>query len=137
MTKEKLYRSVNGDYLYLFNWIGGGFNDVWAPSKKEAYRRIITRFENVLWVISNKLEKSNVKSYGSNLTLIDTIPNLISLFCRDDNWLRQKQDSSLGKILFKNGYFDGRAKHFYDQETYGFNPNILFFDRINHDFGQF
>ena len=41
MTKEKLYRSVNGDYLYLFNWIGGGFNDVWAPSKKEAYSRII------------------------------------------------------------------------------------------------
>jgi hypothetical protein len=41
MTKEKLYRSVNGDYLYLFNWIGGGFNDVWAPSKKEAYARII------------------------------------------------------------------------------------------------
>ena len=33
MAKEKLYRSVNGDYLYLFNWIGGGFNDVWAPSK--------------------------------------------------------------------------------------------------------
>lgn len=35
MAKEKLYRSVNGDYLYLFNWIDGGFNDVWAPSKKE------------------------------------------------------------------------------------------------------
>ena len=41
MTKEKLYRSVNGDYLYLFNWIGGGFNDVWAPSKKEAYARVV------------------------------------------------------------------------------------------------
>jgi hypothetical protein len=41
MTKEKLYRSVNGDYLYLFNWIGGGFNDVWAPSKKEAYARVM------------------------------------------------------------------------------------------------
>jgi len=41
MTKEKLYRSVNGDYLYLFNWIGGGFNDVWAPSKKDAYARIM------------------------------------------------------------------------------------------------
>ena len=41
MAKEKLYRSVNGDYLYLFNWIGGGFNDVWAPSKKEAYKLIV------------------------------------------------------------------------------------------------
>ena len=41
MAKEKLYRSVNGDYLYLFNWISGGFNDVWAPSKKEAYARVM------------------------------------------------------------------------------------------------
>ena len=41
MAKEKLYRSVNGDYLYLFNWIDGGFNDVWSPSKKEAYARVM------------------------------------------------------------------------------------------------
>ena len=41
MAKEKLYRSVNGDYLYLFNWIDGGFNDVWAPSKKEAYEKVM------------------------------------------------------------------------------------------------
>ena len=41
MTKEKLFRNASGEYLYLFNWVGGGFNDVWAPSKKEAYRQII------------------------------------------------------------------------------------------------
>jgi hypothetical protein len=41
MAKEKLYRNVNGEYLYLFNWIGGGFNDVWAPSKREAYARVM------------------------------------------------------------------------------------------------
>jgi hypothetical protein len=41
MAKEKLYRSVNGEYLYLFNWIGGGFNDVWAKSKKEAYAKVV------------------------------------------------------------------------------------------------
>jgi len=41
MAKEKLYRSSNGDYLYLFNWIGGGFNDVWASNKREAYKRVM------------------------------------------------------------------------------------------------
>jgi hypothetical protein len=41
MAKEKLYRSVNGEYLYLFNWIGGGFNDVWAPSIREAYAKVV------------------------------------------------------------------------------------------------
>jgi len=41
MAREKLYRSVNGDYLYLFNWKCGGFNDVWAPNKREAYKRVM------------------------------------------------------------------------------------------------
>lgn len=41
MTKEKLYKNKIGEYLYLFNWVGGGFNDVWAPSKKEAYDRVM------------------------------------------------------------------------------------------------
>jgi hypothetical protein len=41
MTKEKLYRNGNGEYLYLFNWEGGGFNDVWAPNKREAYKRVM------------------------------------------------------------------------------------------------
>ncbi len=39
--KEKLFRNTQGEYLYLFNWTCGGFNDVWAPSKKEAYRRVV------------------------------------------------------------------------------------------------
>ena len=41
MAKEKLYRSVNGEYLYLFNWTSGGFNDVWAKSKREAYAKVV------------------------------------------------------------------------------------------------
>lgn len=41
MSKEKLYKSDNGEYLYLFNWISGGFNDVWVPNKREAYDRVM------------------------------------------------------------------------------------------------
>ena len=41
MSKEKLFRNSNGEYLYLFNWKCGGFNDVWAPNKREAYRRVM------------------------------------------------------------------------------------------------
>lgn len=39
--KEKLFRNVQGEYLYLFNWTCGGFNDVWARTKKEAYRLVV------------------------------------------------------------------------------------------------
>jgi phage/plasmid-associated DNA primase len=56
--------------------------------------------------------------------------------CKNDNWLRQKRDSSLGKLLFTNGYFDGRTEMFYHGSK-GFNPEILFFHRILHEFGEF
>lgn len=42
MTTEKLLRDKNGRYNYLFNWIGGGFNDVWAFNVKEA-RQIVKK----------------------------------------------------------------------------------------------
>ncbi len=42
MSKEKLLRNQKGEYLYLFNWQGGGFNDVWASNKKEAYQRVMS-----------------------------------------------------------------------------------------------
>lgn len=39
--KHMKYKNRDGEYLYLFNWIGGGFNDVWARSKREAYAKVI------------------------------------------------------------------------------------------------
>ena len=45
--KEKLYKNQQGEYLYLFNWTCGGFNDVWAPNKKEAYRRVVKKREEI------------------------------------------------------------------------------------------
>ena len=42
MSKEKLLRNQKGEYLCLFNWQGGGFNDVWASNKKEAYQRVMS-----------------------------------------------------------------------------------------------
>ena len=45
--KEKLYKNQQGEYLYLFNWTCGGFNDVWASNKKEAYRRVVKKREDI------------------------------------------------------------------------------------------
>jgi hypothetical protein len=43
MKREKLYRNIRGEYLYLFNFIDEngrpcGFNDIWAPNKRVAYQ---------------------------------------------------------------------------------------------------
>jgi hypothetical protein len=74
------------------------------------------------------------RSYGNTLTLMEKLPTLIKTLCRNDNWLKEKQFSSLGKLLFMNGYYDFKEQKFYDKATYGFNPDIVFMGRIHHDF---
>jgi hypothetical protein len=32
---ENLLKNSRGQYRYLFNWVGGGFNDIWARDFKE------------------------------------------------------------------------------------------------------
>jgi hypothetical protein len=44
MKYEKLYKNSNGEYRYLFNWIGGGFNDVWAKNKRDAINKINSNY---------------------------------------------------------------------------------------------
>lgn len=36
VTTEYFLKNKRGEYNWLFNWTGGGFNDVWAKTKKEA-----------------------------------------------------------------------------------------------------
>ena len=50
---------------------------------------------------------------------------------RDPDWLLRVESSSLGYVLFKNGYHDGLV--FYDKETHGFNPDIFFTTRLDID----
>ncbi len=68
---------------------------------------------------------------------MDRVPEFMKSLRRNDNGLKEKRDSSLKKLLFMNGYFDEIEDKFYDKETYGLNPDILFMDRIPHDFKYF
>ena len=43
MAREKLLKNHRGEYNYQFNWVDEdgsttGFNDVWAPNKREAVK---------------------------------------------------------------------------------------------------
>lgn len=33
--RESLLKNSKGQYRYLFNWVGGGWNDIWARDLKE------------------------------------------------------------------------------------------------------
>ena len=83
MTKEKLFKNTSGEYLYLFNWENGGFNDVWAPSKKEAYARII------------KERKESELKYPDNVKLR---PDYKSL--RRCTYSQYQEQNKLGWMMF-------------------------------------
>ena len=55
----------------------------------------------------------------------------------NNNWLKEKQNSALGKILFNNGYYDFHKELFYSKDEYGFNPDIVFMGKIHFDFEDF
>ena len=51
----------------------------------------------------------------------------LKTLCVDDKWLSNSYSSSLGKLLFNNGYFDMKTNKFH----YGFNKDIVFSGKIN------
>jgi hypothetical protein len=43
---ERLLKNSKGQYRYQFNWVGGGFNDVWAKNLKDFKVELKRRFGN-------------------------------------------------------------------------------------------
>ncbi len=119
--------------LYVFDEKTG----MWK-NDKITHNLIVTRFTNQLWVgVSNRrtemLEASKVKSYGNTTTLFNQMIEKLKTLCVDDYWIGKSQASSLGKLLFNNGYLDMQTNTFYTQ----FNPDIYFAGKINHDYKPF
>ena len=73
------------------------------------YKKIIMSMSGDLRLINSDLKGNkylSTKSYGSTKSLMDILPCLIKTLCVNDDWLKQKECSSLGKLLFNNGYLD-------------------------------
>jgi hypothetical protein len=44
--REPLLKNSKGQYRYLFNWVGGGFNDIWAKNIIEFMAEVKRQFGN-------------------------------------------------------------------------------------------
>lgn len=118
--------------LYVYDKQSG----MWVDDKT-SYYSVIKKFEKelTLLILTKDGWNPSSKSYGNTLSLMEKIPVLIKTLCSNDNWLKQQQYSSLGKLLFNNGYFDMKEGHFYTKEE--INPSIVFFGKIHHNFTEF
>jgi hypothetical protein len=43
---ERLLKNSKGQYRYQFNWVSGGFNDIWAKNLKEFKSELNRQFGN-------------------------------------------------------------------------------------------
>ena len=114
--------------LYVFDRDTG----LWSADKM-THRKIISQLSPYLRVVNGNGELG-VRSYGNTKTLMDKVFDFLKTKCIDDSWFRQKENSSLGYVLFTNGYVDMKKMKFRSKEKYGFNPDIVFFGRINRPF---
>jgi hypothetical protein len=134
---EKLY-SLYPDWKYSEGELNA-FDDedgMWK-SDRNTFNKIVSRFTNQLWVAvknrNDKLEASKVKSYGNTTFLFNQMLEKLKILCVDDKWLFRSYSSSLGKLLFNNGYFDMKTNEFHS----GFNKDIVFSGKIPHDYKSF
>lgn len=115
--------------LYVFDDKTG----MWK-NDRNTQNLIVSRFTEDLWIgIKGKndiLEPSKVKSYGNTTVLFIQMLEKMKILCIDDNWLKRTATSSLGKLLFTNGYFDLRENIFYNT----FNPDIVFSGKIYQEY---
>jgi phage/plasmid-associated DNA primase len=52
----------------------------------------------------------------------------------DPSWIIRTEMSSVGYLLFNNGYYNMTEGKFYNNKDYSYNPDIVFYKKINRDF---
>jgi hypothetical protein len=119
-------------------WMFDGDDGMWKCDKA-THRKVISSLADNLHLLETRADGSVLKSrksYGSTLTLMDKIPPLLETIANCPYWLDEKANSSLGYLLFNNGYLHltEEGMLFYSKEERGFNPDIVFYGKIHKDF---
>ena len=114
--------------LYIFNYRTGLYD-----TSDALLKQLIGEHSEYLFKI--KTDRDGIdyitnESYGNTSFLMNNLIKLLPSFVIDDSWLREKSNSSLGYILFLDGYYDFISGTFVRE----FNPNIVFFNRVNSVF---
>ena len=110
--------------LYCFNDLTGQWVDT-----EETIFKIISRFNDKLYLLTlshDGKKKKGTKGYGNSTVLQRQMLPQLKTLCVDDDWINNTQFTSLGKLLYSNGYLDMKTGLFYTE----YNPDIVFFYKI-------
>jgi phage/plasmid-associated DNA primase len=107
----------------------------------------IEKYEEVkcamrVYVLNSGIKRLNefnqVIPFTQNKKCADAVASVVLDKCminnRDDNWAKEMYKSSLGKILFNNGYYDFHKGRFFTFKNKDYNHSIVFINRIDYDY---
>jgi hypothetical protein len=125
------WKSCGGE-LYVLDDQTGMWDCTYA-----AHSKIISRFSDNLMKYREitddgdlQLKLSQITSYGNTLDLMNKLPPFIAMLCQDDDWVKNTGKSSFHKLLYKNGWYDGKTGVFHKE----FDTEIVFHKRIDRDY---
>jgi hypothetical protein len=127
-------------------WVFDQKTGMWS-AERAAHNAVIhnLQYELTQLVIKKGKPVSTGKSYAVFENLRNRIYSYLVTLCRDDKWLDSKENSSLGKLLFQNGYLQKQETtdstpenpKFHLVFVPNFNPDIVFFHQIPQNYEPF
>lgn len=123
LMKENISRD-NGE-VYYFN----DDNGMWEKGET-AFKSAIIKVKDELIFTDYSDSKPKVINYGGKWVNMKIIQNLTISLLPEDNFISKNIESSIGKLLFADGYYDFYENKFIE----GFDNKIVFLKRINRLF---
>lgn len=118
LMKDNISRD-NGE-VYYFN----DDNGMWEKGETAFKTAIIKVKDQMIFTDYSELKPKTI-NYGGKLANMKLIENLVLSQLPEDNFISKNVDSSMGKLLFADGYYD-----FYENKfNEGFNNKIVFLQR--------
>jgi len=125
LMKDNISRD-NGE-VYYFN----DDNGMWETGET-AFKTALIKVKDEMIFTDYSESKPKVINYGGKWANMKLIHNLIISLLPEDNFISKNIESSIGKLLFADGYYDFYKCKFIE----GFNNKIVFLKRINRLFPQ-
>lgn len=129
-----LYESIKNDIKFCNGILYYKHKGVWITdvlSIKANLNVFVSKFGLTHMVFKKAISYTSKRSVSLSLAngIID-----IAITKSDDGWYKNIFKSSLGKILFENGYWDFKESRWYDNTDASFDHSIVFLEKINYEF---
>lgn len=120
----------DGQTVYGFDWSTG----LWDCTDIALRAAVVRHSASLVFKVTTEDEEGNTKTktvnYGGLERHVTAMLKWVGVYVPDTNFLSQRLDTGFGKLLFADGIYDMATGEF----TEGFNPDVLFLQRIKRPF---